>query len=45
MDLSTLCIPKGDKWSRKLPMLDEMPGKIEIWYENSPKRSSMETFH
>jgi hypothetical protein len=29
----------GEKWSRKLPMVDEIDGKIEIWYENSPKRS------
>jgi hypothetical protein len=44
MDLSTFRIPKGDKWSRKLPMVDEIHGKIEVWYENSPKRSQMETF-
>jgi hypothetical protein len=44
MDLSTLCIPNGDKWSRKLPMVDEIPGNIEIWYVNSPKRSWMGTF-
>jgi hypothetical protein len=44
MELSTLHIPKGDKWSRKLRMVGEIHGKIGIWYENSLKRSWMETF-